>query len=135
MIAGRPAPAFPRWIATRPLPTDKLRMSLERAIPILKVVETAIHPRWPMTLAAARWIVGVVFLLVTVRLLAWPFPLSNILPAVLISLIALSELEEQGLMLALAAAAGLIVLAVDVKLLYDVVQDITRRMATYSSSS
>jgi hypothetical protein len=61
--------------------------------------------------------------------------LSNVLPAMLISLIALSDLAEDGLMLALALAAGLIVLAVDVKLLHDVVQDITRRMAAGGSSS
>jgi hypothetical protein len=74
-------------------------------------------------------------LLLTVRLLASPFPLSNILPAVLISLIALSDLEEDGLMLALALAAGLIVFAVDVKLLHEVVQEITRRMAMDGSRS
>jgi hypothetical protein len=110
-------------------------MCLNRAIPILKVVEGAIHPRWPMALAATRRIVGWVILLLTVRLLASPFPLSNILPAVLISLIALSDLEEDGLMLALALAAGLIVLAVDVKLLHEVVHEITRRMAMDGSSS
>ena len=53
----------------------------------------------------------------------------------LISLIALSDLEEDGLMLALALAAGLIVFAVDVKLLHEVVQEITRRMAMDGSSS
>ncbi len=130
LIAGRAAPSFPRWIAARPLPTDKLSTSLKRAIPILKVVEVAIHPRWPMALAAAKWIVGWVILLLIVRLLASPLPLSNMLPAAVISVIALSYLEGDGAMLALALAGGLIVLAVDAKVTYDVVQEIIRRIAT-----
>jgi hypothetical protein len=129
LIAGWPAPTFPRWIATRPLPTDKLRMSLMRTIPVLRAVETAVHPRWPMTLAATSWIRGLVILLLTVRLLASPLPLTNMLPAALISLIALSCLEEDGVMLALALLAALIVLAVDATLLYDVVRQVMRFQA------
>jgi hypothetical protein len=132
MIARRPAPAFPRWIATRPLPTPKLTASLARAIPILKMVETAVHPRWPMALAAGKWIVGWVILLLTVRLLVWPLPLSNIVPAAVISLIALSWLEADGLMLALALVAGLFVLAVDAKVLHDVVQEVMTRIPAAS---
>jgi hypothetical protein len=122
MIVRRPTPTFPRWIADRPLPTDKLCMSLKRAIPILKVVEKAIRPRWPVALAAASSIAGMVILLLTLRLLAWPLPLSNVFPAIVIGLIALSCLEQDGLMLVLALLAGLIVLAVDAKVFYDLLQ-------------
>jgi hypothetical protein len=130
MIARRPTPGFPRWIADRPLPTDKLTSSLKRAIPTLRVIEQAIHPRWPMALAAARWIVGLVIFLLTARLLVWPLPLSNMLPAALISFIALSDLEEDGLMLTLALMAGMIVLAVDAKVLYDVVPELLKNIST-----
>lgn len=129
LIAGRPVPKFPRWIATRPLPTDKLNMSLKRAIPILQVVELAIYPRWPIALSAARWIVGIVILLLTVRLLASPLPLSNMLPAAVIGLIALAYLEGDGMMLALALAVGLVVLGVDAKVLYDAAQLVVTRIS------
>jgi hypothetical protein len=129
LIAGWPAPTFPRWIATRPLPTDKLRVSLKRAIPILKAIETAIHPRWPMALAAPRWIIGVLMLWLTVRLLASPLPLSNMLPAALIGLIALAYLEHDGVMFALAVAAGLVVLVLEAKVFYDLAQEIVNRIA------
>jgi len=129
MIARRPRPTFPRWIVTRPLPTDKLSMSLQRAIPILKVVEMAIHPRWAGALGAARWIIGTVLLLLIVRLLASPLPLSNMLPAVVISLIALCWLEEDGLMLMLALLAGLIMIAVDAKVTYDVAREVIKRIS------
>ena len=67
MIAGQSAPTFPRWIATRPLSTDKLNTCLKRVIPILKVVEVAIHPRWPRAVAAPKRIVGLVILLLAAR--------------------------------------------------------------------
>jgi hypothetical protein len=126
MIAGQPTPTFPRWIAARPLSTDKLNTCLKRVIPILKVVEVAIHPRWPRAVAAPKRIVGLVILLLAARLLATPIPLSNMLPAALISLIALSYLEEDGLMLVLALVIAVTVLAVDVKILHDVMQSVMK---------
>jgi hypothetical protein len=135
MIARRPIPTFPRWIAQRPWPADRLNASLKRAIPALKMVETAIHPRWPAVLAASRWIVGFVILLLTARLLLWPLPFSNMLPAALIGFIALADLEEDGLMVALALAAGMVVLGVDVKILYDVAHDFITRISTAAPAS
>ena len=37
MIAGQPAPIFPRRIAARPLPTRHLAALVQRAVPILRV--------------------------------------------------------------------------------------------------
>jgi len=124
MITGRPSPIFPQWIADRPLPTDKLSAVLRRAIPVLKVLETAVRPRWPMPQRATRRIVGLVILLLIVRLLTNPLPLSNVLPAVLISFISLAYLEADGAMLTIGLLAGLIVLVVDAKILWDVVHGI-----------
>ncbi len=128
LIAGRPAPRFPHWIAKRPLPTDKLTASLQRAIPTLELVERAVFPRWPAARAAGRRMVGWEVLLLTVRLLAWPLPLSNVIPAALISLIALSDLEGDGLMLALALAAGLVLLVVDARVLYVLLENVIPRI-------
>lgn len=128
MITGWPSPIFPQWIATRPLPTDKLSTVLKRAIPILKVLETAIRPRWPMPLGATRRIVGLMVLLLTVRLLTNPLPASNVLPAALISFISLAYLEADGVMLTIGLLAGLITLAVDVRILLDVAHGIVDRI-------
>lgn len=126
MIAGQPAPTFPRRIATRPLSTDKLNACLRRIIPILKVVEVAIHPRWPRAVTVPKRIVGLVILLLAVRLLVVPIPLSNMLPAALISLIALSYLEEDGLMLVLALVIAVAVLALDAKILQDAMRSVMK---------
>lgn len=128
MIASRPTPGFPQWIATRPLPTDKLSMILKRAIPILKALETVVRPRWPMPLHVTRQIVGLIVLLLTVRLIAFPLPLSNMLPAALISFIALAHLESDGVMLTIGLLAGLIVLAVDAKIIFDVAPGLVDRI-------
>ena len=126
MIAGQPAPTFPRRIATRPLSTDKLNACLRRIIPILKVVEVAIHPRWPRAVTVPKRIVGLVILLLAVRLLVVPIPLSNMLPAALISLIALSYLEEDGLMLVLALVIAVAVLALDAKIVQDAMRSLMK---------
>jgi len=132
MIAGRPSPIFPQWIAARPLPTDKLGTMLKRAVPILKVLETAVRPRWPMPLGATRRIVGLMVLLLTIRLLSNPLPASNVLPAALIGFISLAYLEADGLILTVGLLAGLIALAVDAKVLFDVAQEIVNRIGFQS---
>lgn len=132
MIAGWPSPIFPQWIATRPLPTNKLSTALSRVIPILKVVETAVRPRWPMPLGATRRIVGLVVLLLTVRLVTNPLPASNVLPAALISFIALAYLEADGLMLTIGLLAGLIILAIDARILFDFAHEIANKIGFHS---
>ena len=124
MIVGRPSPMFPRRIATRPLPTNKLCTALNRAIPILKVVETVVRPRWPVPLGPTRRIVSSVVLLLTVRLLTNPIPASNVLPAALISFISLAYLEADGLMLTIGLVMGILILAVDATILLDIARGI-----------
>ena len=47
MIVGRSAPAFPRWIAARELPTRRLGTVVQRAITTLGYLEKMVYPRWP----------------------------------------------------------------------------------------
>jgi hypothetical protein len=49
-----------------------------------------------------------------------PIPLSNILPAVLIALISLGYLEEDGVLLSISLLAAVVVLAVDLRLVLEV---------------
>jgi hypothetical protein len=50
LIVGRTEPVFPNFIMTRRLPTKQLCRLGDRAIHVLKYLEKAVHPRWPMTL-------------------------------------------------------------------------------------
>src|SRR2546430_13283850 len=98
LIVGRGEPVFPHFIMTRRLPTKQLRRLGGRAIHVLKHLEKVVHPRWAMTFEVARHAVGVMVLLLTVGLLLTPEPLSNVAPAMAISLISLAFLEEDGLL-------------------------------------
>src|ERR1700682_5407699 len=102
MIGGRGQPTFPHFIAARRLPTRNLRLLGERAIPFLKLLERAIHPRWPVAFEATKRAVGVVVLLLTAVMLLPPVPLSNVPPAIVIAVISLAYIEEDGLLLLVA---------------------------------
>ena len=80
------------------------------AIHVLKCLEKAVHPRWPMTFEVAKRAVGVTVLLLTVVLLLTPVPLSNVAPAMVISLISLAYIEEDGLLLSVGFLAAIILI-------------------------
>jgi len=97
LILGRAEPVLPHFITTRRLPTKQLLQLGGRSIHILKYLEKAVHPRWPMTFDVTKRAVGTMVLLLTIVLLLTPVPLSNIAPAMVISLISLAYVEEDGL--------------------------------------
>lgn len=110
MVRARPAPVFPRRISERPVATDKLAAMLARVIPVLRVLERFVRPRWPTPFGATRRAVGGVVLLLGLCLLA-PLPLSNVPIGLTVVLVAFAHLEEDGVLLALALALALGLLA------------------------
>src|SRR5256886_11320888 len=112
LIVGRAEPVFPHFIMTRRLPTKRLLRLGDRAIHVLKYLEKAVHPRWPMTFEVAKRAVGVMVLLLTVVLLLTPVPLSNVAPAMVISLISLAYVEEDGLLLSVALLAAITLIGI-----------------------
>jgi hypothetical protein len=121
MMLGRPNLWFPRWIAVREIPTRHLGPIARRAISIIARLESIIHPRFSKPPEATKRIVGAMILLLTVRLLLNPIPMSNILPAALIAFIALTYLEQDGLLLIVGLLAGCLVLIVDLGIIWQVV--------------
>ena len=107
LLAGWREPVFPVFIAYQPLPTRHLVSVGRRAVPVLQFLERAVHPRWPGAFDVLKHGVGVLILLLTVALLLTPVPLSNIPPAVIISLMSLAYVEEDGLLLTLSVAAAI----------------------------
>lgn len=121
MIAGEPAPVFPRRIADRPFPTQQLAAVVRRAVPVLRHLETMVHPRWPIPSGATKRLVGAVVLVLDLALLLTPLPFSNIVPALVIALIALAYLEEDGLLLLIALLGAVVVLAIEFVLIWQAV--------------
>ena len=112
MLFGRPAPVFPCPIATRALPTRHLAALVQRAVPVLRYLEKLIHPRWPGLFQATSRLVGIVVVMLSLAVVLAPIPLSNVVPALLIVMISLAYLEEDGLVLLIALMAAVVVLGV-----------------------
>jgi hypothetical protein len=112
MTVGRQGPAFPRRIATHPLPTRHLVRMGRQPILVLKSLERLIRPRWPTPFGATKRVIGIVVLLLTSLILLAPLPLTNVPPAADIALISLAYIEKDGVLLAVALLGALILLAV-----------------------
>jgi len=112
MIAGRRELVFPQFITTQSLPTRYLFWVGGHAMPVMQYLEKVVHPRWPTAFEAAKHFVGVVILLLTAALLLTPVPLSNIAPAIVIALISLAYLEEDGLLLCFGLLAAVVLISI-----------------------
>jgi hypothetical protein len=110
MIAGKSVPAFPSFIATRSLPTRHLAAVVQRSIPLLRYLERVIHPRWHTPLEATKHLIGAIVVMLGATLVFIPIPLSNVVPALVIALISLAYIEEDGVLLSIALLAAVIVL-------------------------
>jgi hypothetical protein len=111
MIAGQPAPIFPRFIYERSLPTRHLSALVRRAVPVLRYLEKFVHPRWPTPIQATKRFVGVVILVLGLTVAFIPIPFSNVLPAFAIAVTSLAYIEEDGLLLSIALLLGIAVMA------------------------
>ena len=81
-------------------------------IPVLRYLEKAIHPRWHTPLEVTKSVVGVVVLLLTVLLLLAPVPMIQVVPALVIVLISLAYLEEDGVLHSIALLIAVALLAI-----------------------
>ena len=111
MIMGKAAPVFPHRIATHPLPARYLAAVLQRSVPVLRYLEYVVHPRWHTPIEATKRIVGAAVFLLSVTLVFFPLPLSNVVPALAIALLSLAYLEEDGVLLLIALLTAVIILA------------------------
>ena len=98
LILGHAAATLPRAMARREIDVARLERIIAILLPRLAWVERLIRPRWPTVFETARRLVGVAMLLVGVTLVS-PVPLTQIVPALVIMLLALAYLEQDGLAL------------------------------------
>jgi hypothetical protein len=111
MILARESPSFPRFIGSRPIGTWRLARLIDRTAPLLKRMESFVHPRWRTPFEATKRFVGLVVLLLAVTMFS-PFPFSHVIPALVVVLISFAYLEEDGVLLCISLAAALISLAI-----------------------
>jgi hypothetical protein len=116
---------FPSWLANYPLRTRHLGSIVTHAIPILRFLERGVRPRWPRVIAAVRPVLGLVILMLSLQIILLPLPLSNLLPAMVILLISLAYLEEDGVSVAISLAAGAGILAINATLIWELLRNQT----------
>ncbi len=121
MMAGRAAPAFPRRVASYTKPTVYLSASIHRVAPVLARIERVIRPRWPMPPRTTKRAVGLMVALLSVAVVFVPIPLSNIPPAIMIALISIAYLEEDGMALSFALLGSVAMLLIICIVLWEAV--------------
>lgn len=65
---------------------------------ILTCAQISCHPRWHAPLEATKRLVGTIVVVLSATLVLIPISLSNIVPALVIALISLAYLEEDGVL-------------------------------------
>jgi hypothetical protein len=111
LMLGHEAAVLPRLIARRSVPVDRLARVIGIVAPWLAWIERLVRPRWPMAFQTAKWVTGIVMLLLSLTMLT-PLPFSQIVPALVIILLALAYLEEDGIALLVALVAALVALSI-----------------------
>jgi len=111
MVLGHEAAVLPRLVAQRKIEVERLAPIIRIVAPRLAWVERLIRPRWPPPFHATKRLTGIVMLLLGLTMV-WPFPFSHVVPALVIMLLALAYLEEDGVALLIALAAALVSLTI-----------------------
>ena len=94
---------------------------VQRSVPVLRYLEKVVHPRWHTPPEATKRLVGAVVVMLSTTLVLIPIPLSNVVPALVIALISLAYLEEDGILLSVALLAAAIVLTVAAGAVWEII--------------
>ena len=111
MMLGRDTAALPRLVARREVDVGRLAAVVGLVAPRLAWLERLVRPRWPRPFHATRRLTGFVLLLLGLSMVS-PVPFSHLMPALVIMLMAVAYLEEDGVALLIALAAALVSLAI-----------------------
>ena len=105
MLMGRSSPTFPRFLSKRSFDFGRFKRFTGKMQPALRGIEALSRPRWALPHALAGRLVGAVVFALALSAM-WPLPLVNVIPGMVIVLIAVAYLQEDGFLLAIAAIAA-----------------------------
>jgi hypothetical protein len=111
MMLGHEAAVLPRLVARRSVGVERLARVIGIAAPWLAWVERLVHPRWPTLFQTTKPLTGIMMLLLGLSMVL-PVPFSQVVPALVIMLLALAYLEEDGIALLVALIAALASLSI-----------------------
>jgi hypothetical protein len=111
LVLGHEVTVLPRIIARRTVGVDRLAHVIRILTPRLVWLERLIRPRWPELFQTTRWMTGVMMLLLGLTMIS-PVPFGHVLPALVVMLLAVAYMEEDGLALLLSLLSALTSLAI-----------------------
>jgi hypothetical protein len=106
MMFGRTGPTFPAFLSKREFDFSRFRRFTVRVRPALIAIERVTKPRWSARRDATDRLVGILVFVLALTAM-WPLPLVNVIPGVLIAVVAIAYLQEDGALL-LAVAVPVI---------------------------
>jgi hypothetical protein len=125
LILGHEEAVLPRLLARREVSVDRLARLIAVVAPRLAWIERLIRPRLPNLFETTRPMTGTAMLLLGLSLIL-PVPFTHVVPALVIMMLALAYLEEDGLALLLALFAALCSLAMTAGAVWGAVETIDR---------
>jgi hypothetical protein len=111
MVLGHEAAVLPRLVARREIEVGRLAPIIGKVAPWLAWLERLIRPRWTPPFHTTKRLTGIVMLLLGLSMVV-PVPFSHVMPALVVVLMALAYLEEDGVALLVALAAALVSLSI-----------------------
>lgn len=123
LMLGHEAAELPRVIGRRTIAVAPLARLIAVLTPPLARLERLVRPRWPELFSTIRRTTGAAMLLLGLSMIS-PVPFSHILPALVIMLLALAYLEEDGLILLLALIGAIGTLAITAATVWGTVETI-----------
>jgi hypothetical protein len=123
MVLGRDMAVLPRLVARREVAVERLAKIIRIVVPRLAWLERLVRPRWPPPFHTTKRLTGFVMLLLGLSMTS-PVPFSHLGPALVIMLLALAYLEEDGVALLIALGAALISLAITTATVWGTVETI-----------
>lgn len=123
MVLGHDQAVLPRVVTRRKVSVDSLARIIRYVTPRLAWVERLIRPRWATPFQTTKRLTGIVMLLLGLSILS-PLPFSHVVPALVIMLLALAYLEEDGVVLLIALLGALASLAMTAATVWGTVETI-----------
>lgn len=123
LMLGHEAAELPRLIGRRTVAVPRLARLISLLTPRLARLERLVRPRWPELFSTLRRPTGVAMLLLGLSMIS-PVPFSHVVPALVIMLLALAYLEEDGLVLLIALAGAMAALAITAATVWGTVETI-----------
>lgn len=111
LVLGHEVTALPPFIARRKVGVDRVARAIRILTPRLEWLERLVRPRWPELFRTMRRVIGLVMLLLGLAMIL-PVPFGQIVPALVVMLLAVAYMEEDGLALLVALVGALASLAI-----------------------